>query len=81
MSQGRSNRNKPNEKKKPWGDAYYVQQLSEDRSNWIKLGTAWRHEDGQGFDFTLDAEPNAWRDPSCERRIVIRKRTSREGDT
>lgn len=84
MSQGRSRndnrRGRDDAKKTPWGDAYHVEQQSEDRSNWIKLGAVWLHEDKEGFDFTLDAEPTAWRDPKVAKRIVIRKRVKREDD-
>lgn len=83
MSQGRNrnqNRNQGSGKKQPWGDVFHVEQLSEDKSKWVKLGVAWRHEDGKGFDFTLDAEPIAWKDPKCERRVVIRKRDQDGGE-
>lgn len=65
---------KRDEKKRPWGNAYFVQDLGEDKTRWIELGPVWEHQDGEGLDFTLAVEPIAWRDSRVERRIVIRKR-------
>ena len=65
------------EKKRPWGDAFYVVNLEEDKSKWVQLAPVWEHTDGSGLDFVLDVEPIAWRNSSVERRIVIRKRPER----
>lgn len=70
--------NKRDEKKRPWGNAYFVQNPPGDdddaKAKWIELGPVWQHQDGEGLDFTLAVEPIAWRDSRVERRIVIRKR-------
>lgn len=38
---------------------------------WTKIGSAWPHEDGEGFNISLSAIP-------LNGRIVIRKRQERE---
>lgn len=76
-----SNRRNDDGKKRPWGNAYFVQELNgqvdsdgQTKTKWIDLGPVWQHQDGEGLDFTLAVEPIAWRDSCVERRIVIRKR-------
>ena len=52
-------------KKRPDLTAYIVP--DREGANWIPIGAAWSHADGEGFNFQLDLIPNA------AARIVIRK--------
>ena len=46
--------------KQPTHTAYSVrdyQKNGERKSDWVAIGRAWRHRDGEGFDIVLDALP------------------------
>jgi hypothetical protein len=44
--------------KKPSHHAYTVREGKEaDQKYWTKIGAAWPHKDGKGFDVALDALP------------------------
>jgi hypothetical protein len=52
-------------KKKPTHTAYAVRNFQKDGgeedASWSKIGVAWLHHDGKGFDVVLDALPiNQW---------------------
>ena len=45
---------------KPTHTAYQVREFEsggEKRSSWTRIGTAWAHDDGQGFNIRLHATP------------------------
>ncbi len=37
--------------------AYTIDQRNHDESYWTKIGAAWAHEDGKGFNIQLEAVP------------------------
>jgi hypothetical protein len=37
--------------------AYNVRESRDGKGYWDKIGTAWRHRDGQGYDIALDSLP------------------------
>lgn len=43
--------------KKPDYIAYSVRDTRDGKGDWNKVGAAWEHRDGQGFDLQLDAAP------------------------
>ncbi len=43
--------------KAPSHTAYQVREISKDKSNWTRIGSAWPNRDGQGFNIQLDAVP------------------------
>ncbi|WP_202331114.1 hypothetical protein [Mesorhizobium sp. L-8-3] len=49
----------------------YVIEGEGDRAFWTKVGCAWSHGDGQGFNVTLSAVP-------LSGRLVLRVRTEKE---
>ena len=57
-------------KKAPTHTAYNVREFTkatgETDANWLKLGVAWEHEDGEGLNILLDASP-------ISGRLVVRK--------
>lgn len=46
-----------NNTKSPTHTAYQVRQLSGDKSMWTRIGSAWPHGDGKGFNIQLNAVP------------------------
>ncbi len=46
--------------------AVYVVEGEGDKTHWTKIGAAWTHEDGEGYNVTLSALP-------LNGRLVIRK--------
>jgi len=49
---------------KPTHTAYAVRNFEKDGkqdSQWLKIGAAWPHKDGKGFDLNLDALPTSGR--------------------
>jgi hypothetical protein len=60
--------------RKPTHSAYSVRNYTangEEQADWIRIGAAWLHKDGKGFDVTLDAVP-------LSGRVVLRMNTPRE---
>lgn len=51
--------------------AVYLVEGEGESSYWTKIGSAWAHEDGDGFNITLAAIP-------VTGRLVIRKRQPKE---
>lgn len=52
--------------KKPFMLAYTVKAIDDGRSSvWSKVGAAWSHKDGQGYEVRMDAHP-------VDGRIVLR---------
>lgn len=43
--------------KTPSHTAYQVRQTKDGKSFWTRIGSAWAHGDGQGFNLQLDAVP------------------------
>lgn len=37
--------------------AYHVREHTGDKSFWTRIGAAWAHRDGQGFNIQLDVAP------------------------
>ena len=55
--------------KRPTHTAYSVREYqkgSETKSDWTRIGIAWAHRDGEGFDIILDALP-------VNGRVALRK--------
>ncbi len=48
---------KPAASKAPTHIAYTVRDLDNDRSFWTRIGSAWAHADGNGFNIQVDAVP------------------------
>jgi len=42
---------------KPTFIAYTVKETSKDESLWLRIGAAWEHKDGKGFNIKLEALP------------------------
>jgi len=62
------------EKKRPTATAYVVRRFEnqgKQDSSWLKVGVAWLHKDGKGFDVVLDAVP-------VEGRLVVRVNEAKE---
>jgi hypothetical protein len=55
----KKNGNKSREAKAPSLIAYHVEQVSEEKSFWTRIGAAWDHEDGKGLTLQLDLLPAA----------------------
>ncbi|MCU7805676.1 MAG: hypothetical protein KZQ96_21020 [Candidatus Thiodiazotropha sp. (ex Lucinoma borealis)] len=49
--------NDDNTAKKPDFIAYNVKDSKDGKGYWNKIGTAWQHRDGQGYDISLDSLP------------------------
>lgn len=43
--------------KRPTHNVFAVNEKGEDRKEWIEIGAAWAHADGQGFNILLKALP------------------------
>lgn len=43
--------------KAPTHIAYHVKDIAEDNSIWTRVGSAWAHADGNGFNIQLDVLP------------------------
>lgn len=61
---------------KPDYAAYAVRDTRDGKGFWTRIGAAWPHRDGQGFDIDLDATPTNGR--ICLR--VMREERSKELD-
>lgn len=48
---------KPTASKAPTHIAYTVRDLDNDRSFWTRIGSAWAHADGNGFNIQVEALP------------------------
>ena len=48
---------KPAASKAPTHIAYTVRDLDNDRSFWTRIGSAWAHADGNGFNIQVEALP------------------------
>lgn len=58
----------------PSHNAYTVEDRGEDQDPfWLKIGAAWPHKDGKGFNVTLSALP-------LDGRVVLRLPTDAEGE-
>lgn len=51
--------------KAPTHVAYHVRELSDDKSFWARIGSAWEHADRQGFNIQIETVP-------LSGRIVLR---------
>jgi hypothetical protein len=61
-------------KDKPDGTAYVVRNFEhegKEKSDWLKIGVAWMHEDSKGFNIDLAATP-------VTGRIVVRANEPKE---
>jgi hypothetical protein len=61
---------KQSQTKRPTFAAYVVEGEG-DKAFWTKVGAAWQHDDGQGFNLSLTALP-------VNGRLVLRKPTEKE---
>jgi hypothetical protein len=62
------------EKKRPTATAYAVrnfEQKGKKEASWLKVGAAWMHKDGKGFDVVLEATP-------VSGRVVVRLNDTEE---
>jgi len=48
---------KPSTTKTPSHTAYHVRDGGKDQSFWTRIGSAWAHADGQGFNIQVDTVP------------------------
>ena len=55
----------PAASKSPSHIAYHVREGKDDRGFWTRVGAAWPHNDGKGFNISLDSMP-------LDGRIVLR---------
>jgi hypothetical protein len=55
----------PTAAKAPTHVAYQVRDGKDDKGFWTRIGAAWPHSDGKGFNVTLDSVP-------LDGRIVLR---------
>jgi len=63
---------KSNPSKNRPSHAVYIVEGEGESAYWTKIGSAWLHEDGEGFNLSLAAIP-------LTGRLVIRKRKEQEG--
>ena len=60
------------DKRSPEMIAYSVRDRGEDKdAAWNRVGAAWRHKDGQGYDVVLDAAP-------IDGRVTLREQRREE---
>ena len=52
-----NNSNQNNGGKRPDYIAYNVKHSNDGKGHWNKVGAAWQHQDGQGYDLALDSIP------------------------
>lgn len=45
------------EQNQPTHHIYHVKPGQDDKSAWVRLGAAWPHKDGKGFNLKFDAAP------------------------
>lgn len=57
--------------KKPALIAYHVRDVKGGESYWTRIGAAWAHDDGQGFNIQIDVVP-------LDGRITLRTPSERE---
>lgn len=68
------NPTKRDELKKPFMLAYTVKPIDDGRNAvWSKIGAAWAHKDGQGYEVRMDALP-------LDGRVVLRTIRERDED-
>ncbi len=67
-----SNSNQP-ASKKPTHVAYHVREGQGDKSYWTRIGAAWPHSDGQGFNVQLEVVP-------LDGRVSLRVATEKKQD-
>ena len=51
------NKEQPAVSKAPTHTAYQVRDGKDDKGFWTRIGAAWPHNDGKGFNVTLDSIP------------------------
>lgn len=54
------------ENKKPSHRVYTIRPTQDEKGYWLNIGSAWAHNDGKGFNVSLDATP-------VNGRLVIRE--------
>ncbi len=59
--------------KKPTHIAYHVREAGPDKSFWNRIGVAWAHQDGQGFNIQLESVP-------LDGRVALRVATEKKAD-
>lgn len=63
--------NSPSASKKPSHIAYQVRDAANGKGYWTRIGSAWAHADGQGFNIQLEAVP-------LDGRITLRIATDKQ---
>lgn len=68
------NQNKRNEAKGPALVAFHVRESKDGKGKgfWTRIGAAWQHEDGEGFNVQIDVLP-------IDGRIVLRTPKANDG--
>jgi hypothetical protein len=56
---------------KPSHIAYHVRDIADGKSFWTRIGSAWAHQDGKGFNIQLDVAP-------LDGRISLRVATEKQ---
>jgi hypothetical protein len=57
--------------KAPTHVAYHVKNREGKKAIWTRIGSAWAHSDGEGFNIQLDANP-------VDGKLTLRTRTEKE---
>jgi hypothetical protein len=68
------NQNKRNEAKGPALVAYHVREPKDGKGFWTRIGAAWSHEDGEGFNVQVEVLP-------IDGRIVLRMPKTDDGQS
>jgi hypothetical protein len=53
--------------------AYHVREIKEGKDFWTRIGSAWEHKDGNGFNLQIDLIP-------IDGRITLRRPEDKTGD-
>ena len=54
--------------------AYHVREIKEGKDFWTRIGSAWEHKDGKGFNLQIDLIP-------IDGRITLRRPEEKASDT
>jgi hypothetical protein len=67
----KTNTNAATTTKAPTHVAYQVKNRDGKKAIWTRIGSAWAHSDGEGFNIQLDANP-------VDGKLTLRTRTEKE---
>jgi hypothetical protein len=57
MTEATTNQNAQADARRPSHVAYWVKDRENKKSEWRRIGVAWQHADGKGFNVALDLQP------------------------